>query len=230
MVLGPPDDRRPRAHLVGAAWCRARSSKPGQYTGVLPARRQCRMGEERRHRCAICDDCARRSASWKNDQRLGRQEDYDMTTLDIHEILKQCCRTAIRSCWWTACSSCEPGKTHHARSRTSPINEPFFNGHFPHQPVMPGVLMLEALAQAAALLSFADHGRASPTTTRSYYFVGIDGARFKRPVEPGDQLDAGRRDPAHEGAASGSSRRAPRVDGELAVRGRADVHDARASS
>ncbi len=67
------------------------------------------------------------------------------------------------------------------------INEPFFTGHFPHRPVMPGVLMLEALAQAAALLSFDALG-ASPDDNTVYYFAGIDGARFKRPVEPGDQL------------------------------------------
>ena len=67
------------------------------------------------------------------------------------------------------------------------INEPYFVGHFPHRPVMPGVLMLEALAQAAALLSFESKG-AELTDDSVVYFVGIDGARFKRPVEPGDQL------------------------------------------
>jgi 3-hydroxyacyl-[acyl-carrier-protein] dehydratase len=67
------------------------------------------------------------------------------------------------------------------------INEPFFEGHFPHRPVMPGVLMLEALAQAAALLAFDALGT-SPSDEMVYYFAGIDGARFKRPVEPGDQL------------------------------------------
>ena len=67
------------------------------------------------------------------------------------------------------------------------INEPYFIGHFPHRPVMPGVLMLEALAQAAALLSFATMGVDTDDKT-VYYFAGIDGARFKRPVEPGDQL------------------------------------------
>ncbi len=70
------------------------------------------------------------------------------------------------------------------------INEPFFMGHFPHRPVMPGVLMLEALAQAAALLSFDTLG-AAPDENTVYYFAGIDGARFKRPVEPGDQLMLG---------------------------------------
>jgi len=67
------------------------------------------------------------------------------------------------------------------------INEPFFNGHFPSRPVMPGVLMLEALAQAAALLSFESMGT-EPGNDTVVYFAGIDGARFKRPVVPGDQL------------------------------------------
>jgi 3-hydroxyacyl-[acyl-carrier-protein] dehydratase len=67
------------------------------------------------------------------------------------------------------------------------INEPFFPGHFPHRPVMPGVLMLEALAQAAAVLSFETAGQ-EPDEKTVYYFAGIDNARFKRPVEPGDQM------------------------------------------
>jgi 3-hydroxyacyl-[acyl-carrier-protein] dehydratase len=67
------------------------------------------------------------------------------------------------------------------------VNEPFFTGHFPSRPVMPGVLMLEALAQAAALLAFDTLGE-TPDEKTVYYFAGIDGARFKRPVEPGDQL------------------------------------------
>jgi 3-hydroxyacyl-[acyl-carrier-protein] dehydratase len=67
------------------------------------------------------------------------------------------------------------------------INEPFFSGHFPNRPVMPGVLMLEALAQAAAVLAF-ETLEVTPDDKTVYYFAGIDGARFKRPVEPGDQL------------------------------------------
>ena len=67
------------------------------------------------------------------------------------------------------------------------INEPFFTGHFPRRPVMPGVLMLEALAQAAAILSFDSLG-IDPDDNTVYYFAGIDAARFKRPVGPGDQL------------------------------------------
>jgi 3-hydroxyacyl-[acyl-carrier-protein] dehydratase len=67
------------------------------------------------------------------------------------------------------------------------MNEPFFTGHFPHRPVMPGVMMVEAMAQAAALLSF-DALDVQLDEDTVYYFAGIDRARFKRPVEPGDQL------------------------------------------
>jgi 3-hydroxyacyl-[acyl-carrier-protein] dehydratase len=65
-------------------------------------------------------------------------------------------------------------------------NEPFFMGHFPVRPVMPGVLIIEALAQATGLLAMAS--RPDEVGNKLYYFVGIDKARFKRPVEPGDQL------------------------------------------
>jgi 3-hydroxyacyl-[acyl-carrier-protein] dehydratase len=64
------------------------------------------------------------------------------------------------------------------------INEPFFQGHFPDFPVMPGVLIIEALAQTAALLTFSE----AKAENAIYYFAGIDGARFKKPVLPGDQL------------------------------------------
>ncbi|MBI3141011.1 MAG: 3-hydroxyacyl-ACP dehydratase FabZ [Rhodocyclales bacterium] len=67
------------------------------------------------------------------------------------------------------------------------VNEPFFPGHYPHHPVMPGVLIIEALAQTAAILSFKTLG-GKPDDKSVYYFVGIDGARFKRPVSPGDQM------------------------------------------
>jgi len=66
-------------------------------------------------------------------------------------------------------------------------NEPFFQGHFPHYAVMPGVLIVEAMAQAAAVLSLRSLGHKNDGKW-VYYFVGIDGARFKRVVEPGDQL------------------------------------------
>jgi 3-hydroxyacyl-[acyl-carrier-protein] dehydratase len=81
-----------------------------------------------------------------------------------------------------------PGKSIKALKNVS-INEPFFAGHFPHHPVMPGVLILEAMAQAAAIFSFADEAGLKPKDEETlYYFVGIDGARFRKPVLPGDQL------------------------------------------
>ena len=80
----------------------------------------------------------------------------------------------------------EVGKSIHAYKNIT-INEQFFTGHFPHHPVMPGVLIMEALAQAAGILSFKTMG-AKPDDNSVFYFVGIDNARFKRPVVPGDQL------------------------------------------
>ena len=66
-------------------------------------------------------------------------------------------------------------------------NEPFFTGHFPHRPLMPGVMIIEALAQVAGLLAFLS-ADALPSDDTRFYFVGIDKARFRKPVEPGDQL------------------------------------------
>jgi 3-hydroxyacyl-[acyl-carrier-protein] dehydratase len=81
---------------------------------------------------------------------------------------------------------CEPGKRIVALKNVT-MNEPFFTGHFPHYAVMPGVLVIEAMAQAAAILSFKSMG-IEPDDKSVYYFAGIDTARFKRPVHPGDQL------------------------------------------
>ena len=106
-------------------------------------------------------------------------------SMDIHQILRQLPhRYPILLV--DRVLEIEKGKKIRALKNVS-INEPFFNGHFPHRPVMPGVLMLEALAQAAALLAFDTLG-VTPDDKTVYYFAGIDGARFKRPVEPGDQL------------------------------------------
>ncbi|WP_144641457.1 3-hydroxyacyl-ACP dehydratase FabZ [Bordetella genomosp. 13] len=83
-----------------------------------------------------------------------------------------------------------PGKSIVAIKNVS-INEPFFTGHFPHHPVMPGVLIIEAMAQASAIFSFSDEeggGLKCDGTKTAYYLVGVDGARFRRPVVPGDQL------------------------------------------
>jgi 3-hydroxyacyl-[acyl-carrier-protein] dehydratase len=82
--------------------------------------------------------------------------------------------------------SIDPNKSIVALKNVS-MNEPFFPGHYPHHPVMPGVLIIEAMAQAAALLTFKSQGT-KPDDKTVYYFVGIDNARFKRPVSPGDQL------------------------------------------
>ena len=82
--------------------------------------------------------------------------------------------------------SCEPGESVVALKNVT-FNEPFFQGHFPGRPVMPGVLIIEALAQATGILAFATVGE-GPGEGRLYYFVGIDKARIRQPVEPGDQL------------------------------------------
>jgi len=106
--------------------------------------------------------------------------------MDIHEILKQ---LPHRYPFLMVDRVLEIDKGKSIRTlKNVTINEPFFVGHFPHRPVMPGVLMLEAMAQSAALLSFATMG-VTPDDKTVYYFAGIDAARFKRPVEPGDQLE-----------------------------------------
>jgi 3-hydroxyacyl-[acyl-carrier-protein] dehydratase len=81
---------------------------------------------------------------------------------------------------------CEPGKRVLALKNVT-YNEPFFPGHFPHRPVMPGVLIIEALAQAAGVLAFKT-AKVVPNAETRFYFVAIDNARFRKPVEPGDQL------------------------------------------
>ena len=105
--------------------------------------------------------------------------------MDIHKILKQLPHR-YPFLLVDRVNSIDKGR-HIKALKNVTMNEPFFQGHFPHRPVMPGVLMLEALAQAAALLAF-DALDTSPNENSVYYFAGIDGARFKRPVEPGDQL------------------------------------------
>ncbi len=82
--------------------------------------------------------------------------------------------------------ACEAGKYVHALKNVT-FNEPFFQGHFPHRPLMPGVLIIEALAQASGILAFRTVEVVPDKDTR-FYFVAIDKARFRKPVEPGDQL------------------------------------------
>ncbi len=105
--------------------------------------------------------------------------------MDIHEILK---RLPHRYPFLLVdrVLELEKGKRIKALKNVT-MNEPYFVGHFPHRPVMPGVMILEALAQAAAILAFDNMG-VFPDDKTVFYFAGIDRARFKRPVEPGDQL------------------------------------------
>ena len=105
--------------------------------------------------------------------------------MDIHKILKQLPHR-YPFLLVDRVLELEKGKRIKALKNVT-INEPFFEGHFPNRPVMPGVLMLEALAQASALLSFDALG-ASPDDQMIYYFAGMNDVRFRRPVEPGDQL------------------------------------------
>jgi 3-hydroxyacyl-[acyl-carrier-protein] dehydratase len=107
------------------------------------------------------------------------------TTMDIHEILKLLPHR-YPFLLVDRVLSIDPGKSIVALKNVT-INEPFFPGHYPHHPVMPGVLIIEAMAQAAALLSFKSSGTQADNNN-VYLFAGIDGARFKRPVTAGDQL------------------------------------------
>jgi 3-hydroxyacyl-[acyl-carrier-protein] dehydratase len=111
--------------------------------------------------------------------------EIDLNPMDIHQIL-QYLPHRYPFLLVDRVLELEPGKRILALKNVS-INEPFFPGHFPHFPVMPGVLIVEAMAQAAAILSFKSEER-TPDDSTLYYFVGIDGMRFKRPVTAGDQL------------------------------------------
>ena len=108
-----------------------------------------------------------------------------MNQLDIHEILQHLPHR-YPFLLVDRVVDFEPGKSIHAYKNVT-INEPFFVGHFPHHSVMPGVLIMEALAQAAGILSFKTMGEL-PSDDSVFYFVGIDNARFKKPVSAGDQL------------------------------------------
>jgi len=108
-----------------------------------------------------------------------------MNSMEIHRIL-ECLPHRYPMLMVDRVISCDPGKRIVAIKNVT-INEPFFGGHFPHYPVMPGVLIIEALAQAAAILTFKTHDQKADANS-IYYFVGINNARFKKPVMPGDQL------------------------------------------
>ncbi|MGZ8272010.1 MAG: 3-hydroxyacyl-ACP dehydratase FabZ [Methylophilus sp.] len=107
------------------------------------------------------------------------------TSMDIHEILEHLPHR-YPFVLVDRVVSMELGKEITAIKNVS-VNEPYFPGHFPYHPVMPGVLIIEAMAQAAAILSFKTMNT-KPSDDSVYYFAGIDSARFKKPVSPGDQL------------------------------------------
>ena len=136
-------------------------------------------------------------------------------TMDIHEILKKLPHR-YPFLMVDRVLELEHGKRIKALKNVS-ANEPYFQGHFPRRPVMPGVMILEALAQAAALLSLDAAGKSADDNTL-YYFAGIDSARFKRPVEPGDCLIL---DVTIDRAKSGIYKFTARasVDGETAAEG-----------
>ncbi len=108
-----------------------------------------------------------------------------MADMDIHQVLAHLPQR-FPLLMIDRVLECEPGKRIRALKNVS-ANEPYFPGHFPHRPVMPGVLILEAMAQAAGILVFRTLG-SKPDEKSVYYYAGIDNARFKKPVEPGDQL------------------------------------------
>jgi 3-hydroxyacyl-[acyl-carrier-protein] dehydratase len=107
------------------------------------------------------------------------------TSMDIHEILEHLPHR-YPFVLIDRVVSMELGKEITAIKNVS-VNEPYFPGHFPYHPVMPGVLIVEAMAQAAAILSFKTMNT-KPSDDSVYYFAGIDSARFKKPVSPGDQI------------------------------------------
>ena len=108
-----------------------------------------------------------------------------MIELDIYEILEHLPHR-YPFLLIDRVTECKPGEYLTGYKNVS-YNEPFFPGHFPQRPVMPGVLILEALAQATGILAFRTVDKI-PDENSLYYFVGIDNARFKQPVQPGDQL------------------------------------------
>jgi 3-hydroxyacyl-[acyl-carrier-protein] dehydratase len=107
-----------------------------------------------------------------------------MAEMDIQEILKHLPQR-YPILMIDRVLQCEPGKRILALKNVS-ANEPYFQGHFPGRPIMPGVLILEAMAQAAGLIFASSPNRPENVI---YYYAGIDDARFKRPVLPGDQLE-----------------------------------------
>jgi 3-hydroxyacyl-[acyl-carrier-protein] dehydratase len=119
-----------------------------------------------------------------------------MAEMDIQEILKHLPQR-YPMLMIDRVKALEPGKRIVAMKNVS-ANEPYFQGHFPGRPIMPGVLILEAMAQAAGVLVFSAESAVQQNERLVYYYVGIDNARFKKPVVPGDQLELDVRVLAHK--------------------------------
>ena len=158
--------------------------EPGTYTGVYPFSSHQRWLKNAAHLRQL-DDLVKRVRELEGRLGQGRGE-ANMSSMDIHQILEYLPHR-YPFLLVDRVVSCEPGKSIVAIKNVT-INEHFFTGHFPHHPVMPGVLIIEALAQAAAILTFKTHGHKTDDNS-IYYFVGIDNARFKKPVIPGDTLE-----------------------------------------
>jgi 3-hydroxyacyl-[acyl-carrier-protein] dehydratase len=110
-----------------------------------------------------------------------------MAEMDIHEVLKYLPQR-YPVLMIDRVKECVPGKRVVALKNVS-ANEPYFQGHFPGRPIMPGVLILEAMAQAAGIIVLSADAAGRKHHENVYYYVGIDNARFKKPVIPGDQLE-----------------------------------------
>ena len=212
-ILGHLTHRRPRAHLRRSRWSRAPSTSPASTPASFPSTTM-RPGKRTRPRSSSCTACA--SASRRSRRNM------IAPTMDIHQILKLLPHR-YPFLLVDRVLAIEKGKRIRALKNVT-INEPFFNGHFPHRPVMPGVLMLEAMAQAAALLSFATPGRRARRQ---------DGLLLRRHRRRALQAAGGARRPADAGRRAGAQEgRHLQVQGPRArrrgarLRGRADVRDA----
>ena len=163
----------------------------GEYSSGVPLQ-ESRQWRRNAARFKHLDDLARRLQAIEKESGSKRRQVMNQPTKPRRNARgcrtqsRQCCRIVIRSCSWIACWSYSVGKSLRALKNVS-INEPFFQGHFPGHPVMPGVLIIEALAQASGLLvqlSKSDSDGPQPL----YYLVKVDKAKFTQIVGPGDQL------------------------------------------
>src|SRR3954469_21978987 len=158
---------------------RSRCSSPAP-TAVSTRSPSTRRGWRAPRRCGTWGACSTGCAGWKARRRT-------MAEMDINEVLAHLPQR-YPVLMIDRVREYEPHKRIVALKNVS-ANEPYFQGHFPGRPIMPGVLILEAMAQAAGVLVFSAEGSARKHDEHVYYYVGIDNARFKKPVVPGDELE-----------------------------------------